>query len=90
MGITRASLNTESFLSAASFQETTRVLTDAASSCKIDYLRGLKENVTIGRLIPAGTGFPDNLDIRVGSKSELVSDKVDEEKSSNKIIAEAV
>ena len=90
MGITRASLNTESFLSAASFQETTRVLTDAASSCKIDYLRGLKENVTIGRLIPAGTGFPANLDIRVGSKSELVSDKIDEEKSSNKIIAEAV
>jgi DNA-directed RNA polymerase subunit beta' len=90
MGITRASLNTESFLSAASFQETTRVLTDAASSCKIDHLRGLKENVTIGRLIPAGTGFPDNLDIMVGNRSELVPAKADEEKSSNKIVKEVV
>ena len=90
MGITRASLNTESFLSAASFQETTRVLTDAASSCKIDHLRGLKENVTIGRLIPAGTGFPDNLDIMVGNSSELVPAKADEEKSSNKIVKESV
>ena len=56
MGITRASLNTESFISAASFQETTRVLTDAATSGKTDYLYGLKENVAVGRLIPAGTG----------------------------------
>ena len=58
MGITQASLNTESYLSAASFQETTRVLTDAATAGKTDYLRGLKENVVIGRLIPAGTGYP--------------------------------
>ncbi len=58
MGITRASLNTESFISAASFQETTRVLTDAASSGKTDYLTGLKENVAVGRLIPAGSGSP--------------------------------
>ena len=50
-------MSTESFISAASFQETTRVLTEAAISGKIDYLRGLKENVTMGRLIPAGTGF---------------------------------
>ncbi len=57
VGITKASLGTESFISAASFQETTRVLTDAAVSGKIDYLRGLKENVIIGRLIPAGTGL---------------------------------
>nr|YP_063644.1 RNA polymerase beta'' subunit [Gracilaria tenuistipitata var. liui]Q6B8R6.1 RecName: Full=DNA-directed RNA polymerase subunit beta''; AltName: Full=PEP; AltName: Full=Plastid-encoded RNA polymerase subunit beta''; Short=RNA polymerase subunit beta'' [Gracilaria tenuistipitata var. liui]AAT79719.1 RNA polymerase beta'' subunit [Gracilaria tenuistipitata var. liui] len=57
LGITKASLNTESFISAASFQETTKVLTDAAISCKLDWLRGLKENVIIGRLIPAGTGF---------------------------------
>ncbi len=57
LGITKASLSTESFISAASFQETTRVLTEAAISGKIDYLRGLKENVTMGRLIPAGTGF---------------------------------
>jgi len=60
MGITQSSLNTESFLSAASFQETTRVLTDAATAGKTDFLRGLKENVAIGRLIPAGTGY-DNL-----------------------------
>ncbi len=58
MGITQASLNTDSFISAASFQETTRVLTDAASAGKTDYLRGLKENVAVGRLIPAGTGTP--------------------------------
>ena len=56
MGITQASLNTESFISAASFQETTRVLTDASTSGKTDYLRGLKENVAVGRLIPAGSG----------------------------------
>ncbi len=55
-GITKAALNTESFISAASFQETTRVLTDAASSGRMDFLRGLKENVIMGRLIPAGTG----------------------------------
>ena len=57
MGITKASLSTESFISAASFQETTRVLTEAAVTGKEDDLRGLKENVVVGRLIPAGTGF---------------------------------
>ena len=57
LGITKASLATESFISAASFQETTRVLTEAAVSGKRDELRGLKENVIVGRLIPAGTGF---------------------------------
>lgn len=57
MGITKSSLNTESFLAAASFQETTRVLIEAAITAKTDYLRGLKENVIIGKLIPAGTGF---------------------------------
>ena len=56
MGITKASLQTESFISAASFQETTRVLTDAAIKGKIDKLKGLKENVIVGRLVPAGTG----------------------------------
>jgi DNA-directed RNA polymerase subunit beta' len=90
MGITRASLNTESFLSAASFQETTRVLTDAAASCKIDHLRGLKENVTIGRLIPAGTGFSDNTDIMVENNSEAFSVDSDEEESKNKKITESV
>jgi len=57
LGITKASLSTDSFISAASFQETTRVLTEAALGGKVDYLRGLKENVIMGRLIPAGTGF---------------------------------
>ena len=58
LGITKASLSTESFISAASFQETTRVLTEAAIAGRVDYLRGLKENVIVGRLIPAGTGMP--------------------------------
>ena len=60
MGITKASLQTESFISAASFQETTRVLTDAAIRGKVDKLQGLKENVIVGRLIPAGTGYIKN------------------------------
>ena len=55
-GITKASLQTHSFISAASFQETTRVLTEAATAGKVDNLTGLKENVIVGRLIPAGTG----------------------------------
>src|SRR5258708_5706044 len=65
LGITKASLSTDSFISAASFQETTRVLTQAAISGRIDYLRGLKENVIMGRLIPAGTGmeYYRNVDI---------------------------
>ncbi len=58
LGITKASLSTESFISAASFQETTKVLSDAAVAGKIDFLKGLKENVIMGRLIPAGTGLP--------------------------------
>ncbi|MBL9044811.1 MAG: DNA-directed RNA polymerase subunit beta' [Myxococcales bacterium] len=58
LGITKASLSTESFISASSFQETTKVLTEAAICGKVDYLRGLKENVIMGRLIPAGTGIP--------------------------------
>ena len=60
MGITKASLQTESFISAASFQETTRVLTDAAIKGKVDTLAGLKENVIVGRLVPAGTGSIKN------------------------------
>jgi DNA-directed RNA polymerase subunit beta' len=58
LGITKASLSTESFISASSFQETTKVLTEAATFGKTDDLRGLKENVIMGRLIPAGTGLP--------------------------------
>ena len=67
LGITKASLSTESFISAASFQETTKVLADAAVAGKVDYLRGLKENVIMGRLIPAGTGVRNyrNLDIEL-------------------------
>ena len=61
MGITKASLQTESFISAASFQETTRVLTDAAIKGKVDKLSGLKENVIVGRLVPAGTGSVKNI-----------------------------
>jgi DNA-directed RNA polymerase subunit beta' len=58
LGITKASLSTESFISASSFQETTKVLTEASISGKTDDLRGIKENVIMGRLIPAGTGLP--------------------------------
>ena len=67
LGITKASLSTESFISASSFQETTKVLTEAAISGRVDYLRGLKENVIMGRLIPAGTGLTayKHLDIEV-------------------------
>ena len=65
LGITKASLNTESFLSAASFQETTKVLTDAAVKGKVDPLIGLKENVIIGRLVPAGTGMKRYSDVKI-------------------------
>jgi DNA-directed RNA polymerase subunit beta' len=65
LGITKASLSTDSFISAASFQETTRVLTEASISGKVDFLRGLKENVTMGRLIPAGTGFDFYRHVRI-------------------------
>jgi DNA-directed RNA polymerase subunit beta' len=65
LGITKASLSTDSFISAASFQEPTRVLTEAAVAGKVDYLRGLKENVIMGRLIPAGTGLEWYRNIRL-------------------------
>jgi len=68
LGITKASLSTESFISAASFQETTRVLTEAAVSGKVDYLRGLKENVIMGRLIPAGTGLDHYRALTIGTE----------------------
>lgn len=72
LGITKASLATDSFLSAASFQETTRVLTDAAIKGKIDPLLGLKENVIIGKLIPAGTGMTRYTSIRISTENEDV------------------
>ncbi|HLV02515.1 MAG TPA: hypothetical protein VKZ59_14690, partial [Acidobacteriota bacterium] len=77
LGITKASLSTDSFISAASFQETTRVLTEAAISGKIDYLRGLKENVIMGRLIPAGTGMEYYRNIEV--ESPFPSEEFEEE-----------
>jgi DNA-directed RNA polymerase subunit beta' len=70
-GITRASLQTHSFISAASFQETTKVLNEAAISGKIDHLLGLKENVIVGHLIPAGTGIRKYQKMLVGSKEKL-------------------
>ncbi|MCI0597150.1 MAG: DNA-directed RNA polymerase subunit beta' [candidate division Zixibacteria bacterium] len=73
LGITRASLTTESFISAASFQETTKVLTEAAIAGKTDYLMGLKENVIIGRLIPAGTGLERYRAIKVSGEEETVA-----------------
>ncbi len=74
LGITKSSLETDSFLSAASFQETTRVLTDAAIKGKVDYLRGLKENVIIGKLIPAGTGAKQYSDIELILQKEFMED----------------
>ena len=72
LGITKASLTTESFISAASFQETTRVLTEASIAGKIDYLRGLKENVIMGKLIPAGTGFREYATQGIRVRSEAL------------------
>ncbi|MEG2044644.1 MAG: DNA-directed RNA polymerase subunit beta', partial [Clostridia bacterium] len=74
LGITKASLATDSFLSAASFQETTRVLTDAAIKGKIDPLLGLKENVIIGKLIPAGTGLERYRDVDLYDENEVVEE----------------
>ncbi|MEE8349617.1 MAG: DNA-directed RNA polymerase subunit beta' [Acidobacteriota bacterium] len=75
LGITKASLSTDSFISAASFQETTRVLTEAAISGKIDYLLGLKENVIMGRLVPAGTGLEYYRNIEVESPFQDVAEE---------------
>ena len=78
LGITKASLETDSFLSAASFQETTRILTDAATRGKVDMLTGLKENVILGKLIPAGTGAKQYNNIEVILKNELLDDDASE------------
>lgn len=82
LGITKASLATDSFLSAASFQETTKVLTEAAIKGKVDHLVGLKENVIIGKLIPAGTGLKRYSEIKLDSgmpEEEVIIDDVMEE-----------
>jgi DNA-directed RNA polymerase subunit beta' len=84
LGITKASLTTESFISAASFQETTRVLTEAASGGKVDRLMGLKENIIMGHLIPAGTGFQSNKNI------ELVKNIFEEKKEAPKEVKKVV
>ena len=78
LGITKSSLETDSFLSAASFQETTRVLTDAAIRGKVDHLTGLKENVIIGKLIPAGTGAKQYSDITIELEKGLMDDEPSE------------
>jgi len=78
LGITKASLSTDSFISAASFQETTRVLTDAAINGKVDYLRGLKENVIMGRLIPAGTGMDFYRHVKIAGEDVVEEEVVPE------------
>jgi DNA-directed RNA polymerase subunit beta' len=79
LGITKASLSTESFISAASFQETTRVLTEAAIQGSVDHLRGLKENVIVGRLIPAGTGMEFYRNVSLAPELEAAALKVQED-----------
>ena len=78
LGITKASLETDSFLSAASFQETTRILTEASVKGKVDELHGLKENVIIGKLIPAGTGAKEYTDVEYTLEKEYLSDDASE------------
>jgi DNA-directed RNA polymerase subunit beta' len=85
LGITRASLSTDSFISAASFQETTRVLTEAAASGKRDYLLGLKENVIMGHLIPAGTGFAGQRRVEI---TRHVEEEAKRSKNAKKLEAE--
>ncbi len=79
LGITKASLETDSFISAASFQDTTRVLTEAATLGKVDRLRGFKENVIMGHLIPAGSGFPEHREIKLVELGEQVGTPLVEE-----------
>lgn len=89
LGITKASLATNSFLSAASFQETTKVLTEAAIKGKVDPLIGLKENVLIGKLIPVGTGMKKYRDVRLDTGEELVKENEEPEELDEEVISEA-
>ncbi|MEH8019535.1 DNA-directed RNA polymerase subunit beta' [Rheinheimera muenzenbergensis] len=89
LGITKASLSTDSFISAASFQETTRVLTEAAVGGKIDELRGLKENVIVGRLIPAGTGFAYHQN-RIRQRQRAASGEVEQPAMSSEMAEQAL
>jgi DNA-directed RNA polymerase subunit beta' len=79
LGITKASLSTDSFISAASFQETTRVLTEASINGAVDNLRGLKENVIVGRLIPAGTGLEYYRNVQLSPELEEAAARVQQE-----------
>jgi DNA-directed RNA polymerase subunit beta' len=88
-GITKASLQTRSFISAASFQETTRVLTEAAVSGKVDTLEGLKENVIVGRLVPAGTGSVVNRLKRIAASRDTEADRLDAEKAAQRALADS-
>jgi DNA-directed RNA polymerase subunit beta' len=88
LGITKASLETESFLSAASFQDTTRVLTEAATRARVDYLRGFKENVIMGHIIPAGTGFDHHRRVRLKPLVEIAEEPEPEEAPSPLVAAE--
>jgi DNA-directed RNA polymerase subunit beta' len=89
LGITKASLETESFLSAASFQDTTRVLTEAATRAKVDYLRGFKENVIMGHIIPAGTGFDHHRKARLKPMVEVEDEPEAEEATASPLVAAA-
>ena len=79
LGITKASLATDSFLSAASFQETTKVLTEAAINGKVDHLIGLKENVIIGKLIPAGTGMKRYRSVKLNTDAHMIEESTEAE-----------
>ncbi len=90
LGITKASLETDSFISAASFQDTTRVLTEASTLGKIDYLRGFKENVIMGHLIPAGTGFTTTRGMRVAELGEPLQPEGEAEAAAEEGVEETV
>ncbi len=90
LGITKASLATDSFLSAASFQETTKVLTEAAIKGKVDPLIGLKENVIIGKLIPVGTGMRQYRDVKIKSAAELEAESAEVEEEITEEVVEEV
>jgi DNA-directed RNA polymerase subunit beta' len=89
LGITKASLETESFLSAASFQDTTRVLTEAATRARVDYLRGFKENVIMGHIIPAGTGFDHHRKVRLKPLVEMPEEAESQEPAPSPLLAAA-
>jgi DNA-directed RNA polymerase subunit beta' len=89
LGITKASLETESFISAASFQDTTRVLTEAATLGRIDHLRGFKENVIMGHLIPAGTGYTRLRNVQLVPLGEPVEPEIATRSGVEEVLQEA-